>query len=171
MENVGAVNNLSENNESVNDSVVNPDDKGVEVVESSENCSGEWRVARLTNYESYPDPNSEECLKYSGCEWAGQFFGLEEEQDENWVMNNNIIAVHEKDWNEFGMKKVKMRLDGNEIIATAYDVCSDSDCEGCCTNNLGPANENGGRYLIDIEKYTMERFGVGDGDVKFLICE
>lgn len=46
------------------------------------------------------------------------------------------------------------------------DLCSDSDCAGCCTRNLG-----GDGHLIDIEKHTMERFGTRSGIVEFQICE
>ena len=34
---------------------------------------GTYRRANLTNFTSYPDPNSEECIRYNGCMWAGQF--------------------------------------------------------------------------------------------------
>jgi hypothetical protein len=48
-------------------------------------------------------------------------------------------------------------------------MCSDSDCDGCCTENAGDIG-----FLIDIEKYTRERFdGNGDGVVEWtcLDCE
>src|SRR5690242_2183412 len=32
-----------------------------------------WKSARKTWYTSYPDPNSEECIKFNGCMWAGLF--------------------------------------------------------------------------------------------------
>ena len=51
--------------------------------------------------------------------------------------------------------------------ATVYDECSDSDCSGCCTAN---ANANGIGFLIDIEKYTMQRFGSGEGIVDWQLC-
>ena len=54
---------------------------------------------------------------------------------------------------------------GPEIFVKVLDLCSDSDCNGCCTNNLG-----GDGYLIDIEKYTMQRFGSGSGEVNFQVC-
>lgn len=130
----------------------------------------EWYSANLTNYTSYPDPGSEECVQYNGCKWSGQFYGLDEKQSEEWVAAHNIIAVHEKDWDTLGLKMIKLRQGNKEIIATVYDLCSDSDCDGCCTRNLGPINADGNRYLIDIEKYTMERFGSGDGIVQFQIC-
>lgn len=133
-------------------------------------CSGPWYRANLTHYTSYPDPGSEECLKYNGCTWAGQFYGLDGKQTEAWVSSHNIAAVHQKDWGWLGLKQIKLRQGGKEIVATVYDLCSDSDCDGCCTQNLGPINADGARYLIDIESYTKERFGSGDGIVEFQIC-
>ena len=53
-------------------------------------------------------------------------------------------------------------MEGDEIDVTVYDLCSDSDCDGCCSQN---AAETG--FLVDIEKYTMQRFGHGDGIVEF----
>ena len=128
-------------------------------------CKGEWQSARLTNYESYPDPGSVECVKYNGCKWAGQFYGVQGKKSEKWVSRNNIAAVHQKHWRSFGGKSLRLRQNGREIIVKVLDLCADSDCNGCCSNNLG-----GDGYLIDIEKYTMERFGSGSGTVKFQVC-
>ncbi len=128
-------------------------------------CGSAWYKANLTNYESYPDPGSEECTKFNGCQWAGQFFGLSGKQSEAWVKANNIVAVHSKDWNWLGMKTVNLRQGNKKITSKVYDECSDSDCNGCCTQNLA-----GDGYLIDIEKYTMERFGSGEGIVEFQMC-
>lgn len=128
-------------------------------------CEGEWRTAKLTNYESYPDPGSTECVKYNGCKWAGQFYGVRGKKPENWVAKSNIAAVHEKHWRQYGGKSLRLRQGGREIMVDVLDLCSDSDCNGCCTNNLG-----GDGYLIDIEKYTMQRFGSGSGAVKFQVC-
>ena len=124
-----------------------------------------WYKANLTNYTSYPDPNSKECQEYGGCTWAGYFYGLRGQQPEKWVAAHNIVAVHQKDWGWLGMKTIRLRQDAHEITATVYDQCSDSDCDGCCTKNLG-----GDGYLIDIEHYTMERFGSGEGIVEFQVC-
>ncbi len=128
-------------------------------------CGSAWYKANLTNYESYPDPGSEECTKFNGCQWAGQFFGLSGKQSEAWVKANNIVAVHSKDWSWLGMKTVNLRQGNKKITSKVYDECSDSDCNGCCTQNLA-----GDGYLIDIEKYTMERFGSGEGIVEFQMC-
>lgn len=128
-------------------------------------CGAPWYRANLTNYESYPDPGSEECTQYNGCTWAGQFYGVDGKQTEDWVKNHNIVAVHLKDWNWLGLKKVNLRQGTHKISAIVYDACSDSDCDGCCTQNLG-----GDGYLVDIEKYTMQRFGSGEGTVEFQMC-
>ncbi|RYZ96738.1 MAG: hypothetical protein EOO68_16380 [Moraxellaceae bacterium] len=128
-------------------------------------CGATWYKANLTNYESYPDPGSEECIKFNGCTWAGQFYGLPDKMSESWVQANNIAAIHLKDWSWMGLKTINLRQGTKRITAKVYDGCSDSDCDGCCTQNLG-----GDGYLVDLEKYTMQRFGSGSGTVEFQIC-
>lgn len=122
----------------------------------------EWHEANLTNYTSYPEPESEECIKYNGCEWAGYFSFVEGKQTEDWVKANNIIAIHSKDAEQYRLKTFRLQQGDLEIDARVYDMCSDTDCDGCCTQN---STETG--FLIDIEKYTMERFGSGEGIVKW----
>ena len=128
-----------------------------------------WNKANLTWYISWPDPGSEECVVYNGCEWAGYFAGLPDQQTEEWVSEHNIISIHEKDWGKYRGKTFRLRQNSNTIDAVVYDMCSDSDCDGCCTENAGEIG-----FLIDIEKYTRERFdGNGDGVVEWtcLDCE
>lgn len=122
----------------------------------------EWHEANLTNYTSYPEPESEECIKYNGCEWAGYFSFVEGKQTEDWVKSHNVIAIHSKDAEQYRLKTFRLKQGDLEIDATVYDMCSDTDCDGCCTQNSA---ETG--FLIDIEKYTMERFGSGEGIVKW----
>ena len=130
-------------------------------------CSTPWRSASLTHYSSYPaGPSSEESTLYNGWTWKGQFYGLKGVQSESWVKSNNIVAVHLKDWDALGSKKLRIRQGNKEIIATAYDACSDADCDNCCTRNLGDNN-----FLIDLEKYTKQRFGSGSGTVQFQVCD
>ena len=108
-------------------------------------------------------------IEYNGCTWAGYFAGVEGQMTEEWVSQHNIIAVHEKDWNQYKLKTFRLRMNGSTIDAVVYDMCSDSDCDGCCTENAGEIG-----FLIDIEKYTRERFdGNGDGVVEWtcLDCE
>ena len=118
-----------------------------------------WNKANLTWYISWPDPGSEECVVYNGCEWAGYFAGLPDQQTEEWVSEHNIISIHEKDWGKYKLKTLRLRQNGRTIDATVYDKCADSDCEGCCTQNAGELG-----FLIDIESYTCERLsGTKDG--------
>lgn len=121
-----------------------------------------WRKANLTNFESYPDPGSEECIRFNGCQWAGYFAFVDEKQSESWVKANNIVAVHSKDAGKYKLKTLRIRQGSNQLDVKVYDMCSDSDCDGCCTENC---RETG--FLIDIEKYTMQRFGSGDGIVEW----
>ena len=122
-----------------------------------------WNKASLTEFESYPDPGSEECVKYNGCTWAGQFAGVDGKQPESWVKAHNIAAVHSKDFAKYKLKTLRLRKDGHEIDVVVYDECADSDCSGCCTQNAKPSGN-----LIDLEKYTAERFGVpADGQVEW----
>ena len=119
-----------------------------------------WNKAYLTWYTSWPEPGSEECEDYNGCTWAGWFAGLEDQQTEQWVSEHNIIAVHEKDWKKYKLKTLRLRQNGRTIDAVVYDMCSDSDCNGCCTQNAGDLG-----FLIDIESYSCKRFTTnGDCD-------
>jgi hypothetical protein len=120
----------------------------------------EWHQANLTNFTSYPDPGSDECENYNGCMWAGYFAFVDGQKSESWVMQHNIAAVHSRDADEYALKTLRLKQGSHQIDVTVYDMCSDSDCDGCCTEN---ASETG--FLIDIESYTMERFGSGDGIV------
>ena len=113
-----------------------------------------WRDANLTNFTSYPEPGSEECQDFNGCEWAGRFAFVDGQQTQEWVMAHNIAAVHSRDSNNYALKTLRLRLDDHRIDVTVYDECSDSDCDGCCTRN---ASQTG--FLVDIESYTAERFG------------
>jgi hypothetical protein len=121
-----------------------------------------WKKADLTNFTSYPDPDSEECEEYNGCTWAGYFAFVNGKKSENWVKNHNIVAVHQKHANKYKLKTLRLKKGGDQIDVKVYDMCADSDCDGCCTQN---SKKHG--FLIDIESYTMDRFGHGDGTVEW----
>lgn len=180
-ENASAVWNSAELSSSGNalpssSSVIIPESSSSEFSSSSAPSSSSetvadtvWYQANLTWYTSWPEPDSEECIEYNGCTWAGYFAGVEGQMTEEWVSQHNIIAVHEKDWDQYKLKTFRLRMNGSTIDAVVYDMCSDSDCDGCCTENAGEIG-----FLIDIEKYTRERFdGNGDGVVEWtcLDCE
>lgn len=122
----------------------------------------EWRTANLTTFTSYPEPGSEECEEFNGCTWAGHFAFVDGQMPESWVMSHDIAAVHAKDAGQYALKTLRVRQDGRQIDVTVYDMCSDSDCDGCCTANSAQTG-----FLIDLEKYTMERFGSYHGIVEW----
>lgn len=122
----------------------------------------EWRTANLTNFTSYPDPGSEECIEYNGCQWAGYFAALDDQQTEAWVEAHNIAAVHSDDFDDYKLKTLRLKQGSLQIDVVVYDMCADSDCSGCCTANSSPTG-----FLIDLESYTADRFGSGDGIVEW----
>lgn len=119
-----------------------------------------WHSGNKTNYESYPDPGSEECIEFNGCEYVGMFSECENTMPERWVMAHDIAAVFPL--GDLGLHRICVRSGDATIVVTVLDTCADSDCDGCCTENLGDADA-----LVDLEKYTNERFGVEDGEVQW----
>jgi len=115
-----------------------------------------WRTARKTTYTSYPDPNSEECVVYNGCTWAGQFAHCSGVRPESWVASRDIAAIFPDDG--FEGHNLCLRSGDRVMVVTAIDTCADSDCDGCCTTNRGTADA-----LIDLESYTNARWGLADG--------
>lgn len=120
-----------------------------------------WKSANKTNYTSYPDPGSEECVKYNGCTWAGQFAACDGTKSEVWVAAHNIVSVF-PDFSTLKLHDLCLRQGQQVIVVTVLDTCADSDCSGCCTQNKGSASE-----LIDIESYTDARWGVSDGPIEW----
>lgn len=121
-----------------------------------------WQKARLTWYTSYPDPGSDECIKYSGCDYMGDFAAIGHKSEE-WVAAHNLVAVHSKDFNKYKLKTLRLKQKDFLIDAQVVDMCADSDCDGCCTQN---ANTGGG-FLIDLESYGVKRFGLDDGTIEW----
>lgn len=125
--------------------------------------------ANATNYTSYPDPGSDECVIYNGCEWAGYFAAVDGQQTEEWVEAHNIVAMFSAGddnaaFDTYQLKRLRLRKNGEEMDVRVYDTCGDSDCDGCCTQN---ATQNGYSTLIDLESYTYARFGQGDGPIEW----
>jgi hypothetical protein len=120
-----------------------------------------WKTANKTNYTSYPDPGSEECVKYNGCMWAGQFAACDDKKSETWVSEHDIVAAF-PDFDALELHDLCLRRGGSTLVVTVLDTCADSDCSGCCTQNQGSADE-----LIDVESFTNARFGVDDGPIEW----
>lgn len=119
-----------------------------------------WHSGNKTNYESYPDPGSPECVEFNGCEYLGEFAACENTMPEPWVMAHDIVAVFPLD--DLALHRLCLRSGETTLVVTVIDTCADSDCGGCCTENLGDADA-----LIDLEKYTNERFGIEDGPIEW----
>lgn len=120
-----------------------------------------WKTANKTNFTSYPDPGSEECLKYNGCMWAGQFAACDDKKSETWVAEHDIVAAF-PDFDTLKLHDLCLRHGNSTLVVTVLDTCADSDCSGCCTENKGSASE-----LIDVESYTDARWGVDDGPIEW----
>jgi hypothetical protein len=120
-----------------------------------------WKSARKTWYTSYPDPGSEECIKYSGCEYAGQFAACNDTKPESWVEAHNIVAAF-PNFDALELHDLCLKSGDKTIVVTVLDTCGDADCDGCCTQNQGDNDA-----LIDLESYTNARWGVDDGVIQW----
>ena len=138
------------------------------------------RTAQMTWYSSYPrccyDPRAprEECDKYNGCMWAGQFANGETLTLEQ-VKNTPIVSFFDAknksqtQWRKLYMnKKIRITKNGVTFIAQIKDTCSDDDVSGGA--NTCTQNSKGG-YLIDIEEWTARKYlgstSKADGTVQF----
>ena len=134
-------------------------------------CPAGWKVASGTIYDSWPKPGSEECVDYSGCEYAGQFSRIDGGEQKCCCINGarwldggsgdfacrfpplkvktmRVAATYDRDSSLLG-KKVRVRVAGRPTVVTAnvLDVCNDADCDGCCKLN----SSNKRFKLIDLE--------------------
>jgi hypothetical protein len=120
-----------------------------------------WKTGSKTNYTSYPDPGSDECIKYSGCEYEGLFSACDSQKSVQWVQAHNIVSVF-PDFNKLKLHDLCLKSGAMTIVVTVIDECADSDCSGCCTQNKGSADQ-----LIDVESFTDARWGIGDGRIQW----
>jgi len=120
-----------------------------------------WKSANKTNYTSYPEPGSDECVKFSGCLYEGLFAACDQKRSLEWVKSHNIVAAF-PDLKTLELHDLCLKSGNNTIVVTVYDTCGDSDCDGCCTQNKGSKDE-----LIDIESFTDARWGVPDGPIEW----
>jgi hypothetical protein len=120
-----------------------------------------WNTANKTNYTSYPEPGSQECVEFNGCMWEGLFAGCDGKQTEAWVEAHDIAAVF-PDFNSLEHHRLCLRSGNRRMIVHVLDTCADSDCSGCCSENRGSADA-----LIDLESYTNARWGLEDGPIEW----
>jgi hypothetical protein len=120
-----------------------------------------WKSANKTNFTSYPVPGSAECIQYSGCMYEGQFAACNQTETLDWVKMHNIVAVF-PDLKTLKLHDLCLKSGSKTIVVTAIDECGDNDCNGCCTQNKGSADE-----LIDVESFTNDKWGVDDGPIQW----
>jgi hypothetical protein len=119
-----------------------------------------WKSGSKTNFQSYPDPGSVECIQFSGCDYVGQFAACNKMEPKSWVMSHNIVAVFPQ--GNLFLHDLCLKSGSKTIVVTALDTCADSDCSGCCTENKGNAD-----LLVDVEEFTDARWGVDDGPIQW----
>jgi hypothetical protein len=134
---------------------------GTSTTAGCESAGLTWKTARKTWYTSYPDPNSEECVEFNGCMWAGLFAACNEKKTEDWVSKHNIVAAF-PGYDGLELHDLCLKSGDKTLVVTVYDTCADSDCSGCCTQNQADNDA-----LIDLESYTNERWGVEDGVIQW----
>jgi hypothetical protein len=120
----------------------------------------QWHTANKTNYESYPAPDSEECVVYHGCDYLGQFAACDNTMPEAWVASHDIVAVFPL--GDLALHRLCLRAGDRSHVVTVIDTCADSDCDGCCSENRGDADA-----LVDVESYTDMRLGIPDGPIEW----
>ena len=124
------------------------------------------------NYNSSAD--STECDDYSACDYSGDFAAIGHKSYE-YVQSHNLVAFFDaSDANgydfedKYGGKRITLRKGNVSLTAIIADTCSDSDCDGCCTQNAKPFG-----YLLDMEYWTViNNFGTmdaADGQIAFYI--
>jgi len=117
--------------------------------------------AQKTWYTSYPDPGSEEWVKYNGCAYEGEFSACDGKKSKAWVSEHDIVAAF-PNFEQLQLHDLCLRSGDKTLVVTVLDTCDDSDCDGCCTQNQGDADE-----LIDFESFTNERWGLDDGRIEW----
>ena len=119
-----------------------------------------WHRGRKTTYTSYPEPGSEECVDYSGCDYQGLFAACTRTMPETWVAAHDLVALFPL--GELALHDLCLRSGDRSMRVTVVDTCADTDCDGCCSENRGDADA-----LVDIESYTNARWGLDDGPLEW----
>ena len=108
----------------------------------------------MTVFQSYPPPNSPECIQFSGCMYEGQFaYCPGQTESPSWVQSHNVVSFFDGQSGSMGDHRICLKYGNQSIVGEVLDTCSDSDCCGCCTQNKGNADA-----LIDVELGLDSRF-------------
>jgi hypothetical protein len=160
-----------------------PDRVPVIVADMTNACPDGYTLAEWTTYTSFPDCCPEtsrnpasptfnpladrtECGDYSGCEYMGQFAyvyppaildsTIYPNQVFDWVKSHNLVALFDGNGNNDRWARRMLRLlatDEQTADVLVADTCADSDCDGCCSQNMNQQT----KYLIDIEYWTLQQ--------------
>ena len=154
-----------------------------------QSCPKGWKKASGTIFDSWPKPGSTECIKYSGCKWAGEFANIDSG-------NKQCCCLHGAQWLDGGTGKFACRFNqtmvkemrvaatwdqqdkllgkqveimiadqtATTVLANVLDLCKDSDCGGCCKKNTA----NGKYKLLDLEaQVACDLLGLNYSDPNF----
>lgn len=124
-------------------------------------------IASFTYYESYapccpenenydPDALTEECDKYSACDYTGDFEAIGH-QTYDYVRSHNLVAFFDSSDphgnlfdQRYAGKNITLWVGDVEVTAIIADTCANSDCGNCCSKNARPSG-----YLVDMEYWTV----------------
>jgi hypothetical protein len=113
-----------------------------------------WKSGNMTVYQSYPPPNSPECIQFNGCMYEGQFaYCPGQTKSAAWVQSHNVVSFFDGQNGSMADHRICIKYGNQSIVGVVLDTCSDSDCCGCCTQNQGAA-----AALIDVELGLDSRF-------------
>jgi len=144
----------------------------------SSGCPSGWLAANGTIYSSWPMAGSQECVKYEGCRWAGQFSAIEAESGGKCatgaekmsggmntpkecrftpatVKNMRVASTTLRDFARLKGKKLEVFIEGRPQVKTSVvirDNCNDKDCkdDNCGGKYKGCCSKHSdnGKYLL-----------------------
>lgn len=138
---------------------------------STSGCPAGWAAANGSIYSSWPMPGSQECVKYEGCRWAGQFSAIsatgsggkcasgaakisggngtpkECRFTPETVKSMRVASTTVKDFARLKGKKVEVFIEGRPQVKTTVtirDNCNDKDCkdDNCSGTYSGCCSKN-----------------------------
>lgn len=115
----------------------------------------------LSGYNNLTDDDKNPgCIK-DGC-------GTDLNLYKQFLTDYKIVAIHDTDWNDYQYYIINVTFiykDKTYTIndLTIFDVCADSDCGGCCTENAKLFCDK--PFLIDIEATNLKPLGIPYDDL------
>ena len=106
-------------------------------------CCTPWKVATMTGYDnlSGDDKHPGSVAEYTGT--TPRFLNAVP-----------VVSILLRDWKRFRYHNINIMYNFKIYRVQAWDLCSDDDCQNCCTRN---AKHFGGDFLLDVERRTLEK--------------